>query len=106
MPQRPPRFQPLHWRPKSEQIRQWAKFYEVFHPRENARQRGYDGQWEELCRLWLADTHCRLCAVEGRETVADTVDHIVPIWEAPDRRLDPSNIQSLCRSPARVDSVG
>ena len=55
MPQRPPRFQPLHWRPKSEQIRQWAKFYEVFHPRENARQRGYDGQWEELCRLWLAE---------------------------------------------------
>jgi 5-methylcytosine-specific restriction endonuclease McrA len=102
MPQRPPRFQPLHWRPKSEQIRQWAKF----HPGENARQRSCDGQWEELRRLWLADPRCRLCAVEGRETAADTVDHIVPIWEAPDRWLDPSNIQSLCRSPARVDSMG
>lgn len=28
---------------------------------------------------------------------ATVVDHIIPIAEAPERRLDPSNLQSLCK---------
>lgn len=31
-------------------------------------------------------------------TLAEIVDHIVPVDVAPGRRLDDSNLQSLCRS--------
>jgi 5-methylcytosine-specific restriction protein A len=30
-------------------------------------------------------------------TAATLVDHVVPVWVAPDRRLDPTNLQSLDR---------
>lgn len=33
----------------------------------------------------------------GRVTAATVVDHIVPVREAPDRRLDPDNLQPLCK---------
>ncbi len=37
-----------------------------------------------------------MCAQQGRETLPEMVDHIVPVRVAPERRLDPTNLQSLC----------
>lgn len=37
----------------------------------------------------------RMCP-HGIERPAQTADHIIPIREAPERRLDPTNLQPLC----------
>jgi 5-methylcytosine-specific restriction endonuclease McrA len=34
----------------------------------------------------------------GTRTLATDVDHVTPIREAPGRRLDPENLQPLCKS--------
>jgi len=55
--------------------------------------RGYDREWEKARREYLAVyPSCRRC---GKP--ADLVDHIVPVREAPHRRLDRTNFQSLCQ---------
>jgi 5-methylcytosine-specific restriction protein A len=40
---------------------------------------------------------CRFCAEQGRVTAARDVDHIVPIVQRPDLRLDRSNLRPLCQ---------
>ena len=65
--------------------------------RPNTRARGYDRDWERLRRWHLnQEPLCRYCKEAGRVTPGSVVDHIVPIREAPERRLDPSNLQTLC----------
>ena len=59
----------------------------------------YDGVWRRLRRQHLArEPLCRHCLAKGRLTEAQHVDHVTPVKDAPDRRLDASNLQSLCRS--------
>lgn len=41
---------------------------------------------------------CRMCGALGKAVPAAIVDHIIPVREAPERRLDPTNLQSLCWS--------
>ncbi len=82
MPCRPPRHQPAR-----------ARLAEA---RPTSAARGYDADWRRL-RLW----HLRrqpLCQAPGCHQAAAHVDHIVSIEEAPERRLDPTNLQSLCAS--------
>jgi 5-methylcytosine-specific restriction protein A len=43
------------------------------------------------------DPLCRRCEAAGRLTVTALVDHILPIWLRPDLRLDPDNLQGLCK---------
>jgi 5-methylcytosine-specific restriction protein A len=65
--------------------------------RPSAKERGYDDDWRALRKLHLAEEpNCRMCARLGKETAARMVDHIEPVSDAPHRRLDPSNLQSLC----------
>lgn len=60
--------------------------------RPTAKQRGYDREWEKARADWLAAyPSCRRCGAP-----ATLVDHIVPIRQAPHRRLDRTNFQSLC----------
>lgn len=60
--------------------------------------RGYGRDWQALRLRHLAsEPLCRMCKAEGRITAATVVDHIVPIEQAPHRRLDASNCQSLCK---------
>ena len=65
--------------------------------RQSASRRGYDRPWRRL-RLWHLRQQplCAACEAEGTTTAAELVDHIVPIAEDPARRLDPTNLQSLC----------
>lgn len=68
------------------------------HPRTSAASRGYDATWRRLREHMLrAEPLCRMCQALGRLTPATVVDHIVPIREAPERRLDQSNLQCLCK---------
>lgn len=66
--------------------------------RESAHKRGYDGDWNIVRRFHLdMFPNCKYCAEQGKLVRADVVDHIEPIHLAPERRLDLSNLQSLCK---------
>ncbi len=66
--------------------------------RGSREERGYDWAWRKL-RLWHLKQHplCADCEACGRVEPAVDVDHQVPIAVDPSRRLDPSNLSSLCR---------
>lgn len=68
--------------------------------RGTAHERGYDAKWRRVRRYHLLrNPLCRMCEDEGRTTPAQDVDHIVPFTSKSDsRRLDPSNLQSLCKA--------
>lgn len=54
----------------------------------------YDYRWERLRRKHIgANRYCVACGAEARH-----VDHIVTVKAAPWRRLDPTNLQSLCHA--------
>ncbi|MDO9711988.1 HNH endonuclease [Paracraurococcus lichenis] len=62
------------------------------------RQRTYDRQWQKLRAAHLAlHPLCEHCLLEGKLIEANEVDHIEPVKAAPHRRLDPTNLQSLCK---------
>ncbi|WP_412773982.1 HNH endonuclease signature motif containing protein [Nitrobacter sp.] len=72
--------------------------------RPTAPQRGYDSSWGKLRASWLAKHP--VCVDCGG--AASLVDHIQSIRRAPHRRLDVTNLQSMCatchgRKTARVD---
>ncbi|WP_246694784.1 HNH endonuclease signature motif containing protein [Methylobacterium sp. WL6] len=47
--------------------------------RPTAAQRGYGSRWRKARATYLArNPHCRMCARDGRQTVAVVVDHIEP----------------------------
>lgn len=61
--------------------------------RPSAAQRGLGADWRKLRADHIAaHPWCRRCGSRAVE-----VDHIVPRREAPERRLDPTNLQSLCK---------
>ena len=65
--------------------------------RPSSHKRGYDATWRKLRRAVLADEpFCRYCQEVGETCVAVHVDHIVPLRERPDLRLDRGNLQPLC----------
>ena len=61
--------------------------------------RGYDAEWRKVRRLILLRdggtckirTHCT-------GAVATEVDHIRPLSEFPEGRLDPANLQAACKT--------
>ena len=61
--------------------------------------RGYDSVWTRYAKLYLKQNPlCRMCEQASRTTLASLVDHIIPLRLRPDLRLDPANLQPLCRS--------
>ena len=70
--------------------------------REPANVRGYDHDWMD-CRAAYISEHpwCEarvICASESiTKRVAVEVHHRRPISEAPELRLDPENLQAVCR---------
>ena len=58
--------------------------------------RGYDYQWNKLSK------HMRqlqpFCSIPGCKSQDLTVDHIIPLADAPHLRLEISNLRVLCRS--------
>lgn len=61
--------------------------------RPSASQRGLGSDWRKIRAAHLKrNPYCVRCG-----DWATDVDHIVPRRIAPERRLDPSNLQSLCK---------
>ena len=61
--------------------------------------RGYDSTWRRLSvQFRAANPICMRCS----EAPATLADHIVPIRVDPGRRLDVTNLQSLCDSCHKV----
>ena len=62
------------------------------------RERFYSKKpWKQLRRSHLAaNPTCAECERKGRFREATLVDHIIPRADAPERELDPTNLQSLC----------
>ena len=95
MPERPPRYQP----PIARQARQPKQrgHSSGDQQRGHSRARGYDRTWERLRKMHLnAHPFCAKC-LPAVSRLATIVDHVVPIAVDPSRRLDPSNLQSLCK---------
>lgn len=75
------------------------------HQRETYRQQkksshranDYDWQWRKL-RAWHIKRFplCINCLGDGKIVAADEVHHKIPITVDPSRRLDPTNLISLC----------
>ena len=68
--------------------------------RGSATQRGYDKHWERVAleRRRLDCYLCQACIKNNRVTMANLVDHIVPIHVRPDWRLEIGNTQVLCNA--------
>lgn len=68
--------------------------------RPSAAKRGYDREWSEYSRAYLARPENRRCRIRThcKGAPARVVDHIVRIREAPERKYDPTNHQPSCRT--------
>lgn len=65
--------------------------------RGSAHSRGYDADWRRFRAAWLArHPLCVVCEADNVVRAGDVVDHIVSIADAPGRRLDPTNVRTLC----------
>lgn len=63
------------------------------------RQKFYNSPFWKATRSYVLNNEplCRKCNIDGILTPATVVDHIVDIVDDPDRKLDISNLQPLCR---------
>ena len=55
----------------------------------------YDHHWRRI-RAEILERDGYRCYFEGCGVRATTVDHIVPVSEAPSLRLDPANLRASC----------
>jgi len=91
MPIRPPQHRPFGAPTPTETRRIFDR------ARGSAHRRGYDRTWQRLRKAILAaEPLCRFCTAAGLAVPAEEVDHIEPIAERPDLRLDPTNLRGLC----------
>ena len=70
-------------------------------PRTSAASRGYDAAWRRLREAKLsADPFCQCdeCTRTGALLQATVVDHIIPISERPDLRLEWDNLRSMTKA--------
>jgi 5-methylcytosine-specific restriction enzyme A len=91
MPYRAPIHKPAGMLSRPEQQREYNQH------RGSAYSRGYDHSWRKLRdRFVRQHPLCSRCETAGRIVAATMVDHVIPIAIAPDRRLDETNMNSLC----------
>ena len=65
--------------------------------KQTTRERGYGYDWQQFRKVFLAQHPlCVDCMEQGRATEAEELHHVVKIIDAPERRLDPSNVMPLC----------
>lgn len=97
MPRRSPTHRPSNAGDPRVQKRQHGAAHDRQRP--SASQRGYDAAWRKLRRLIMAERPlCVDCLAEGLVKVGEAVDHIIPIEQRPDLRLDPNNLAVRCHS--------
>lgn len=75
-----------------------AKPHQKIRSASSASKRGYGRDWQRLRDLHLASSPlCVECQRRGVVAAAIDVDHIRPHEGRDDLRLDPANLQSLCK---------
>ncbi len=66
--------------------------------RGTRQERGYDSTWMRLRQLHISSHPlCKHCEERGRIVVGEEVDHIIPHRGSEALRLEPSNLQTLCK---------
>lgn len=86
----------------------WKRYYRSTSKQKNKHWYGYD--WQQLRESYLDDNpQCELCSAAGFIEEAREVHHKVPISDAPQLRLEWSNLQALCvschrKEDARIDA--
>lgn len=66
--------------------------------RGSAHARGYDAQWAAFAQWWKRlHPLCAWCEERDVVVQGNQVDHIVPLVDAPERKYDHDNVQTLCR---------
>lgn len=65
--------------------------------RGSPRERGYDAKWDRIS-IEFRKRHpfCLFCSQQGRDTLVDLVDHVLPVVDRPDLRHDWNNLIQLC----------
>lgn len=65
--------------------------------RGSPRERGYDSKWDRLSvKFRKMHPFCLFCSQQGRDSLTDIVDHIVPVADRPDLIHEWSNLCALC----------
>lgn len=65
--------------------------------RGSSRSRGYTSKWDRLAIAFRRKhPFCRFCEQDGRDDLAECVDHIIPAAQREDLRYEWSNLQALC----------
>lgn len=60
-------------------------------------ERGYDGPWQRLSKEFLRENpFCMECERRGKLEMAIHCDHMIPIADRPELRLEWDNLQGLC----------
>ena len=103
MPTRPPVHRPTYCGPPAPRRR--AAFdrergsLRVGPNGPSAASRGHDHRWRAFRAAALAASPlCADCLARGVVTPATEAHHVAKLRDAPERRLDPSNVMSLCRA--------
>lgn len=76
--------------------------------RGSAASRGYDSRWQRKREHVLRRDGClcQQCKRVGRLTTATEVHHVVKIVDAPELRLEDSNLVSVCRDCHELLEMG
>lgn len=87
-----PKAAPVH-RPLGQRTRQQ---YDLARSKQHSRD--YDSVWRRLSKAFrLENPLCVMCLEEDKIVAAEVVDHIITIRDDPTRRLDVTNLRSLCK---------
>lgn len=89
----PPRFKPF-----TGMVAPAAKRLQQQRFQGSAHERGYTSKWTRLAIAYRKKhPFCEWCDQEDRFTLADLVDHMIPVVDDPELILEWSNLWSLCR---------
>lgn len=89
----PPRFKPRS-APQAVSVQKLAK---TGNYRGSPRTRGYDSRWDRLSIAFRKkNPFCLWCQQQGRDTLTDLVDHMIPVVDRPDLKHDWKNLLPLC----------
>jgi 5-methylcytosine-specific restriction endonuclease McrA len=68
--------------------------------RGSRHERGYDAEWTKLAAKYKKAVRgrCEECARRGYLAFCDVVDHMIPITDRPERRLDWNMLDALCHT--------
>ena len=74
--------------------------HKVHNTRAKTADRGYDATWRKLRAVYLRQhplCMCDECKASGAVVAAEVVDHIIPIAERPELRLEWSNLRAMSK---------